>query len=189
MTNTITQVSQQVKDLIHQIRSGCSQSREDLAVLLYPIVRNIVGKYYKNSDDKSSTTNYILGKIFHKMEYFDINKSVLSYIKLLANNHCIDEYRKKFRKKKVAYHDNDYLDSFESSNDESRLTKIDYLDLYNVVTNDIEKAEVIYSILIENKSIEDVALEFSLPKENIEDIKKVYIDNKLRILLKKQNIT
>lgn len=190
MNKSTKLTSEKLKALILIIRAGCSSAKEDLAILLYPIIRNIVGKYNKDPDDKTSTTNFIIGKIFKKLSYIDLDKSMLSYIKLIANNHCIDEYRRNHRKKRVLVYDNDYLDGFESNNKDNSLVKTDYLDIYSLATDgDLEIAEILYSIIQEEKPLEEVSLRTGKGIDELKKIQKFYIDYKLKQLLKKKVVT
>ena len=180
--------AEEVKILIKNIRAGCSQSREDLASMLIPIIKPIVGKYYSGFHDKASATNYIVAKVFTKLDYFDLEKPVLNYIKLLANNYCIDEYRKdKKRKAKLIFKDNEVLDTTpnnEYSKLSDSLTDNDYRYLYSLIHSDSIVSDIIYDLNRTQLTNEEIAAKYSKGLDEIEKIQ-YFSNKKLRVMRKK----
>lgn len=174
-----------MKTLIYKIRSSNSEEyKEALVKQLWPPVYSVTSKFFKNPSERSENTNFVLGKVFTKIGYFDLKKPVLSYIKLLAHNHCIDEYRKKKRKKRSA----EPLtgDIAYTPEEPTQLLEKDWKDLYWFVAKKNDRlASILYDIDRLDKSLETVATEHNRTVEEIKKIKKIYIDKRLTNLKRK----
>ena len=172
-----------VKTLIEKIKeTDCSESKNQLINTLLPVIRPIVGKYYGNYHDKEEALNYILAKVFQKINYIDINKSVISYIKFIANNYCIDEYRKKIKRRNtITYQSNELLDSmFTKQEVKTELTEQDYKEVYRYVTNnDTFVTELLYDLERTKLSLDKLSKKYQIPEEEIVKVSDNFLGKKL----------
>lgn len=87
--------------LIEKLQGGDMSVRDEFAELLMPYIKLLVNKYNRSIDDEvESFSGLIITNLIKKIDYIDLEKSVLGFISRTAINKCIDAYRSTVTKSK-----------------------------------------------------------------------------------------
>jgi DNA-directed RNA polymerase specialized sigma24 family protein len=129
-----------------------------------PHLNKIAKKLSITKYDLLSSINWVMTKILNNVENLDKQKNILSYITNSVRNFCIDEYRKVVVRTRRE-------GEFKS------IAKVSYRGIPHTLqfmledlTKNKEEVTILSKIVLENKEIQDISEELSVPKTTIDEL-------------------
>jgi len=97
------------KDLINACLEGKRAAQNELYREVFSYLMNICMRYKNDYDTAGASLNAIFLKILSKLDTFKQEESFIAWIKRIAVNHLIDEYRQHKRERaKLGYIEEEY---------------------------------------------------------------------------------
>lgn len=146
-----------------QIKSGDDSSKEELAVILIPLVSKILLKYIKDKDDRLSASGWIVTKVINSVDRFDLTKSAMGYINRISRNYAIDLYRASSCRGSKK---NEPLEGSHSniSDSDDIENSIEFL-IDDILCKDY--SDIVKKVIIDKKEIRDVAEELQVSMSDV----------------------
>lgn len=151
--------------LIERVKSGDSSAREELAAVLLPYVKVVIGKYQVSGDTNESLAGWIVAKLLNNIQKIDTSKSLLGFIATLARNEAIDRIRyENSAVRKLSKEDLTDYSSYAASKPNIPDTEIRFLIESCFSPLD---SEIVSSFHLDNKTIQEISAATGEPEDYI----------------------